>query len=78
MHHHRYFDCSREVPKWNTISVSGYHIMKQEVLLCRNWHLLYQMAKAYLKAAIEAGLDINILRNEFLSSSMHTIISLKR
>ncbi|HNF32684.1 MAG TPA: methylmalonyl-CoA mutase family protein, partial [Bacteroidia bacterium] len=52
--------CSREVPKWNTISVSGYHIREAGSTAVQELAFTLSDGKAYLKAAIEAGLDINI------------------
>ncbi|HQO88125.1 MAG TPA: methylmalonyl-CoA mutase family protein, partial [Bacteroidia bacterium] len=52
--------CSREVPKWNTISVSGYHIREAGSTAVQELAFTLADGKAYLKAAIEAGLDINI------------------
>ncbi|MCW5918807.1 MAG: methylmalonyl-CoA mutase, partial [Bacteroidetes bacterium] len=52
--------CSREVAKWNTISVSGYHIREAGSTAVQELAFTLADGKAYLKAAIEAGLDINI------------------
>ena len=41
--------CSKEVPKWNTISVSGYHIREAGATLCRNLHLHLPMGKLIYK-----------------------------
>ncbi len=52
--------CSREVPKWNTISVSGYHIREAGSTAVQELAFTLADGKAYLKAAIDAGLDINV------------------
>ena len=52
--------CSREVPKWNTISISGYHIREAGSTAVQELAFTLANGKAYLKAAIEKVLDINI------------------
>src|SRR4051812_37188588 len=52
--------CSKEVPKWNTISISGYHIREAGSNAVQELAFTLANGKAYLKAAIEKGLDINI------------------
>ncbi len=52
--------CSKEVPKWNTISVSGYHIREAGSTAVQELAFTLANGKAYLKAAIEKGLDINV------------------
>jgi methylmalonyl-CoA mutase N-terminal domain/subunit len=52
--------CSTEVPKWNTISISGYHIREAGSTAVQELAFTLANGKAYLKAAIEKGLDINI------------------
>lgn len=52
--------CSREVPKWNTISISGYHIREAGSTAVQELAFTLANGKAYLKAAIEKGLDINV------------------
>jgi methylmalonyl-CoA mutase N-terminal domain/subunit len=52
--------CSREVPKWNTISISGYHIREAGSTAVQELAFTLSNGKAYLKAAIDKGLDINI------------------
>ncbi|CAN5607741.1 methylmalonyl-CoA mutase family protein [soil metagenome] len=51
--------CGRELPKWNTISVSGYHIREAGANAVQELAFTLADGKAYLKAAIDAGLDIN-------------------
>ena len=52
--------CSREVPQWNTISISGYHIREAGSTAVQELAFTLANGKAYLKAAIEKGLDINV------------------
>lgn len=52
--------CSKEVPKWNTISVSGYHIREAGASAVQELAFTLADGKAYLKAALEKGLDINV------------------
>jgi methylmalonyl-CoA mutase, N-terminal domain len=52
--------CSNEVPKWNTISISGYHIREAGSTAVQEIAFTLSNAKAYAKAALEKGLDINV------------------
>ncbi len=52
--------CSKEVPKWNTISVSGYHIREAGATAVQELAFTLADGKAYLQAAIEKNLDINV------------------
>src|SRR3954470_21608110 len=52
--------CSKEVPKWNTISISGYHIREAGANAVQELAFTLANGKAYLQAAIEKGLDINV------------------
>ncbi|WP_316851346.1 acyl-CoA mutase large subunit family protein [Pedobacter agri] len=52
--------CSREVPKWNTISISGYHIREAGSSAVQELAFTLANGKTYLKAALDKGLDINI------------------
>jgi len=52
--------CSKELPKWNTISVSGYHIREAGSNAVQELAFTLADGKAYLKAAQDAGLDINV------------------
>lgn len=52
--------CSKEVPKWNTISISGYHIREAGSTAVQELAFTLANGKAYLKAAIEKELDINV------------------
>lgn len=52
--------CSKELPKWNTISVSGYHIREAGANAVQELAFTLANGKAYLKAAQAKKLDINV------------------
>jgi methylmalonyl-CoA mutase N-terminal domain/subunit len=52
--------CAKEVPKWNTISISGYHIREAGSTAVQELAFTLANGKAYLKAAIDKGLDIDV------------------
>lgn len=52
--------CSREVPQWNTISISGYHIREAGATAVQELAFTLANGKAYVKSALEKGLDINV------------------
>jgi methylmalonyl-CoA mutase N-terminal domain/subunit len=52
--------CSKELPKWNTISISGYHIREAGSTAVQEIAFTLSNGKAYVKAAMDKGLDINI------------------
>ena len=52
--------CASEVPKWNTISISGYHIREAGSTAVQEIAFTLSNGKAYVKAALEKGLDINV------------------
>ena len=51
--------CAREVPQWNTISVSGYHIREAGSTAVEEIAFTLSNAKAYLRAARAAGIDLD-------------------
>lgn len=51
--------CSKEVPKWNTISISGYHIREAGSTAAQEVGFTLADGIAYVEAALEAGLDID-------------------
>jgi len=51
--------CSKEVPKWNTISISGYHIREAGATAIQEVAFTLADGIAYVEAAIEAGLDVD-------------------
>ena len=52
--------CSHELPKWNTISISGYHIREAGSTAVQEVAFTLANGKAYVQAALEKGLDINV------------------
>jgi len=52
--------CSHELPKWNTISISGYHIREAGSTAVQEIAFTLANGKAYVKSALEQGLDINV------------------
>jgi methylmalonyl-CoA mutase N-terminal domain/subunit len=53
--------CERELPQWNTISISGYHIREAGSTAAQEIAFTFANAIAYVQAAVEAGLDIDRL-----------------
>jgi methylmalonyl-CoA mutase N-terminal domain/subunit len=52
--------CSQELPKWNTISISGYHIREAGSTAVQEIAFTLSNGKAYINAALQKGLDINV------------------
>jgi len=52
--------CSKELPKWNTISISGYHIREAGSTAVQEIAFTLANGKAYVQAAINKELDINV------------------
>jgi methylmalonyl-CoA mutase N-terminal domain/subunit len=53
--------CERELPNWNTISISGYHIREAGSTAAQEVAFTFANAIAYVEAALAAGLDVNRL-----------------
>ena len=51
--------CSKNVPKWNTISISGYHIREAGSTAVQEIAFTLANAIAYVQAAVDAGLDVD-------------------
>ncbi|MBC7229229.1 MAG: methylmalonyl-CoA mutase family protein [Actinobacteria bacterium] len=51
--------CSREVPRWNTISISGYHIREAGSTAVQELAFTLADGFAYVEAGIAAGLDVD-------------------
>lgn len=51
--------CSNEVPSWNSISISGYHIREAGSTAAQELAFTLANAITYVEAALEKGLDIN-------------------
>ncbi len=52
--------CGEEIPKWNTISISGYHIREAGSTAVQEIAFTLSNGKAYVEAATKKGLDINV------------------
>src|SRR6266480_1785577 len=51
--------CRKDVPKWNTISISGYHIREKGCSAVQEVAFTLANAIAYVKAALDRGLKID-------------------
>jgi methylmalonyl-CoA mutase N-terminal domain/subunit len=51
--------CSKNLPNWNTISISGYHIREAGSTAVQELGFTFSNAIAYVQSAIEKGLDPN-------------------
>ena len=51
--------CSKNVPNWNTISISGYHIREAGSTAAQEIAFTLADGIAYVEAAIKAGMDID-------------------
>src|SRR5574343_294316 len=52
--------CSQSLPKWNTISISGYHIREAGSTAVQEIAFTLSNGKAYVQAALAKGLDMNV------------------
>ncbi|OYU55155.1 MAG: methylmalonyl-CoA mutase [Chitinophagaceae bacterium BSSC1] len=52
--------CAQSLPKWNTISISGYHIREAGSTAVQEVAFTLSNGKAYVAAALAKGLDINV------------------
>ena len=51
--------CAAEAPRWNTISVSGYHMREAGATAVQELAFTFSNAISYLQAAIDAGLGVD-------------------
>ncbi|HEX8727722.1 MAG TPA: methylmalonyl-CoA mutase family protein [Ktedonobacterales bacterium] len=51
--------CADEVPRWNTISISGYHIREAGATAAQEIGFTLANGIAYVRAALNAGLDVD-------------------
>jgi methylmalonyl-CoA mutase, N-terminal domain len=51
--------CNDNIPKWNTISISGYHIREAGSTAVQEIAFTLANAIAYVQAAVDAGLDVD-------------------
>jgi methylmalonyl-CoA mutase N-terminal domain/subunit len=52
--------CSEEVPSWNPISISGYHIREAGATAVQELAFTFANAMAYVAGALDAGLSIDV------------------
>ncbi len=51
--------CAEKIPKWNTISISGYHFREKGCSAVQEVAFTLSTGIAYVQAAINRGLDVN-------------------
>ncbi|HET9756891.1 MAG TPA: methylmalonyl-CoA mutase family protein, partial [Candidatus Limnocylindrales bacterium] len=51
--------CARDLPRWNTISISGYHMREAGATAAQELAFTLADAIAYVEAAVERGLDVD-------------------
>jgi methylmalonyl-CoA mutase, N-terminal domain len=51
--------CARELPRWNTISISGYHMREAGATAAQELAFTLADGIAYVEAAVERGLDVD-------------------
>ncbi|MFZ1081143.1 MAG: methylmalonyl-CoA mutase family protein [Candidatus Kryptoniota bacterium] len=51
--------CAENIPRWNTISISGYHIREAGTTAVQELAFTFANAIAYVEAALNAGLDFD-------------------
>ena len=52
--------CSEHIPKWNTISISGYHIREAGSTAAQELAFTFANGIAYVEAAMDKGMDVDI------------------
>jgi len=52
--------CTKEVPNWNTISISGYHMREAGCTAVQEVAFTLANGIAYVETAIKAGLDVDV------------------
>ena len=51
--------CAEHIPRWNTISISGYHMREAGATAVQELAFTFANAIAYVKAAVDAGLTVD-------------------
>ena len=51
--------CAEHIPRWNTISISGYHIREAGATAVQELAFTFANAIAYVQAAVDAGLPVD-------------------
>ena len=70
--------CATEVPKWNTISVSGYHIREAGSTAAQELAFTLRDGIEYVQWGVDAGLDVDSSCRRSRSSSTRTATSSRR
>jgi methylmalonyl-CoA mutase N-terminal domain/subunit len=70
--------CAREVPNWNTISISGYHIREAGSTAVQEVAFTIADGIAYIEAALGAGLLIDDFARAYRFSSTRITTCWKR
>ena len=52
--------CAENIPKWNTVSISGYHFREKGCSAVQEVAFTLSSGIAYVQAAIDAGLDVDV------------------
>jgi methylmalonyl-CoA mutase N-terminal domain/subunit len=68
--------CSKNIPKWNTISISGYHIREAGSTAAQEIGFTLADGIAYAEAAMNAGMDIDVFagRLSFFFNSHNNLL----
>ena len=61
--------CARDLPRWNTISISGYHMREAGATAAQELAFTLADAIAYVEAAVERGLDVDDFAGSAVRSS---------
>ncbi len=56
--------CSKNTPKWNPISISGYHIREAGSDAIQELAFTFANAIAYVDSAVKAGLDVDVFAGQ--------------
>jgi methylmalonyl-CoA mutase N-terminal domain/subunit len=70
--------CSVELPNWNTISISGYHIREAGSTAVQELAFTFANAITYSRAALDKGMDFDEFAPRLSFFSTPTMIFLKR
>ena len=55
--------CADNIPRWNTISISGYHMSEAGANAVQELAFTFSNAIAYVKAAVNSGMDVDSFAN---------------
>ena len=69
---------TREMPRWNTVSISGYHIREAGSTAIQELAFTIADGMAYVEAALARGLRIDDFAPRLSSSSTATVTSSRR